>query len=435
MESPTLIAGAGLAGLACAHQLKSDYLLIEKADTVGGVARSFERNGFLFDCTGHWLHLRDPYIKEWVKELLPEGMLEISRRSEIYSHQVRTLYPFQANTYGLPEAVVKECVDGYFAAREKYGDGKNTEAKTFEDFILQRMGEGIAKHFMVPYNSKLWTVHPKEMLAKWCDRFVPTPEPDDVLRGSKPPDGNIKALGYNTTLLYPKAGGIGTLSQRMATSLNEKPRLQTTLTKIDWQTTKASLNNQDEVGYQSLVSTLPLPVLVGLLNDPPEDVQQAAARLRCASVTYWDVGVAGENNPEDAHWTYFPEAHLPFYRVGSASAAFAYSAPEAHRSYYVETSHPRGTPCPHDEEAILNGLRQVGYLSANEEPLFMQRSTIDYAYVIMDKHYGQARATIHDWLGTQNIYSVGRYGDWRYDSMEGAMLQGIDCARKILETP
>jgi len=434
MERPTLIAGAGLAGLACAHQLQSKYILIEKNDRVGGVARSFDRNGFLFDCTGHWLHLRDPDIKEWINQLLPEGMLEVSRRSEIYSHQVRTPYPFQANTYGLPEQVVKECVDGYFAAREKYGDGKNTAAKTFEDFILQRMGEGIAKHFMVPYNSKLWTVHPKEMLAEWCGRFVPTPEPDDVLRGSKPPDGNVKALGYNTKLLYPKTGGIGTLSERMATSLKEKPRLATALTAIDWREGKAYLNDKDELNYGRLVSTLPLPVLVRLLNNPPEHVQEAATRLRCASVTYWDVGVRGKNGPSDAHWTYFPEAHLPFYRVGSASAAFAYSAPENHRSYYVETSHPRGTPCPHDEDAILNGLRQVGYLEADEEPLFMQRSTIEYAYVIMDQHYGPARSTIHEWLGEQNIYSIGRYGDWRYDSMEGAMLQGIDCARKILET-
>ena len=34
-------------------------------------------------------------------------------------------------------------------------------------------GEGIARHFMLPYNEKLWGVHPREITAAWCSRFVP----------------------------------------------------------------------------------------------------------------------------------------------------------------------------------------------------------------------------------------------------------------------
>ena len=37
----------------------------------------------------------------------------------------------------------------------------NSEEQTFEDWIYKNFGSGIAKHFMISYNEKLWTVHPK----------------------------------------------------------------------------------------------------------------------------------------------------------------------------------------------------------------------------------------------------------------------------------
>src|SRR6266853_4961114 len=95
----TLIIGAGLTGLSCAYHLGEDYLVIEKENEPGGVVRTRNRhNGFLCDGTGHWLHLRNAGMKELVNRLLPEELVEHERKAVIFSHDVFTAYPFQANT-------------------------------------------------------------------------------------------------------------------------------------------------------------------------------------------------------------------------------------------------------------------------------------------------------------------------------------------------
>ena len=169
-----------------------------------------------------------------------------------------------------------------------------------------------------------------------------------------------------------------------------------------------------------------------MLIEPPAPIAAAAAALRAVSVTYWNVGLAG-NRPNDAHWIYFPEPDLPFYRAGSLSAAVPAMAPPGHRSYYVEGSHPPGTTCSVSDAQLLAGLRAAKLLNADEEPLLLERATIDCAYVIMDGAYGRARATVHDWLPQQGILSVGRYGDWTYDSMEGALRTGRAAAARLRE--
>src|SRR5262245_59247986 len=70
MDTETLILGAGLTGLSCAYHLESDYLLVEKENEPGGIVRTRARQpGFLCDGTGHWLHLRNSYIKELAQKL------------------------------------------------------------------------------------------------------------------------------------------------------------------------------------------------------------------------------------------------------------------------------------------------------------------------------------------------------------------------------
>ena len=122
------------------------------------------------------------------------------------------------------------------------------------------------------------------------------------------------------------------------------------------------------------------------------------------------------------------------YRIGSASAAVPQVAPEGHRSYYVEVSHARGTECPYSAEDILRGLRSAKYLKTDEDPVLLEKTTIDCAYVLMDHAYGEARQTIMEFLESIDIHSIDCYDSWTYDSMEGALVQGKETAKLLEET-
>ena len=55
---------------------------------------------------------------------------------------------------------------------------------------------------------------------------------------------------------------------------------------------------------------------------------------------------------------------------------------------------------------------------------FILDRRIANAYVIYDFHYHESHAEIHEWLRSRGVFSIGRYGDWNYSSMEDALIDG-----------
>ena len=95
-----VILGGGLTGISAAIHLRRPWVLFEREANLGGLAVTEERDGFHFDLTGHWLHLRDPAIKQLVAEVLPVEMDSVQRRARIFSHGATTLYPFKPTSMG-----------------------------------------------------------------------------------------------------------------------------------------------------------------------------------------------------------------------------------------------------------------------------------------------------------------------------------------------
>src|SRR6266487_6398890 len=144
-----LIVGAGLAGLSTAFHLGKHLpcRVIEKEKESGGLCRSYCVDGFTFDMTGHLLHFRKAEIKALIESLLPNALEKHTRRSFIYSHRTYTEYPFQVNTYGLPPEVVRECLLGFIATLTNPSTTP-PEDRSFKAWILENLGEGMARHFM-----------------------------------------------------------------------------------------------------------------------------------------------------------------------------------------------------------------------------------------------------------------------------------------------
>jgi protoporphyrinogen oxidase len=421
-----VVLGAGLAGLSAALELGGDCRVLEKRDVPGGLADTVEERGFRFDRTGHLLHLSDPGARDLVMELLGDQLVRVERRARVFSSGAYTHYPFQANLHGLPPKVTAECLGGFIEAYVERRGGR-AAAGTFEEFILSNFGEGIARHFMIPYNRKLWGVHPREITSAWCDRFVPTPTLEEVV------DGTVglaqERLGYNASFLYPKRG-IGALAGAMAARIGSIEH-GASPTAIDFRKRRLRLKGE-WVPYRALISSIPLDRLARLLVGPPGSVAAAADRLRCTRLRYLDVAL--DRPPgTDHHWSYVPEREYPFYRVGSYSSFSPAMAPRGKGSLYVELASRAPVKLERIMPGIVSGLSRMGIISRESDILFVRPRTIAHAYVVYDGDRARAADHLLGWLANHRIFSIGRYGRWEYAAMENAIVQGIEAARTTRE--
>jgi protoporphyrinogen oxidase len=424
-----VILGGGLTGISAAIHLNKPWLLFEREAALGGLAVTREKQGYFFDRTGHWMHLRNQGMKDLVAQVLPGQMVEVERRARIFSHGVTTLYPFQANLYGLPPEVVKECLLGVVEARLTPAGGP--EPKNFEEYCLRHFGAGISRHFMIPYNERLWGVPPREITAAWCSRFVPLPNLEQVVSGAVGADAG--ALGYNATFLYPRQGGIQTFATALAGRLDpRRVRTSAGLDQVDYQRHEATVGGE-RVRYSALVSTLPLPELLRRMSGLPKTIEEYASQLRCTTLRYLDLATRSQPTA-DWHWVYVPEKGFPFYRVGIFSNASASMAPSGCGSFYVELA----DRSPVSETTIresAQGLVAMGAIASPNDVLFADPREIDYAYVVFDDNYYAATNAIFTFLESHAIYSRGRYGSWTYNSMEDALLAGREVAATIDAIP
>jgi len=423
-KEPVVIIGAGLSGLSAAYHLGTGYMLYEAKGFPGGLCETVEEDGFRFDRTGHLLHLATEEMRDLAFDLLDGRFLEIGRRSRIYSNGALTLYPFQAHTHGLPPEVAKECLMGFIQA---YFNPKSAPIRTFEDFIHAHFGDGIARHFMIPYNSRLWGVHPREITAEWCSRYVPLPTLEEVVSGAVGVE--TKAMGYNATFLYPKEG-IAALPNALAMRI-PRVRYRCQAHAVDWKRKKAWCGSEEHP-YEALVSTMPLDRLLGIMKNLPAPIARQAQRLRCNPLLYLDVAL-NRRPGLDLHWIYVPEERFPFYRVGCYSHFSPHLAPRGKGSLYVELATRDKVRRDRLMPRVIDGLLEIGLIKKPSDILFSRLRRIDHAYVVYDRHYYEATAAIHDFLAEHRIFSIGRYGRWEYSAMENALIQGKETAASIQE--
>ncbi|HZE89042.1 MAG TPA: FAD-dependent oxidoreductase [Verrucomicrobiae bacterium] len=432
-----IVVGAGLTGLSAAHHLGGDAIVLEREATPGGLCRSVAQDGFTFDLTGHLLHLRRPEIRELVLSLLPEEKFNrIDRRAFIRSHGVFTPYPFQVNTHGLPPRVVAECLEGFVEA-VKAGEipPERAEGMSFRDWSLATFGAGVSKHFMFPYNEKLWLTDLGEMTCEWVSWAVPRPSIHDVIEGAL--GLSKKSFGYNPSFLYPKRGGIRILPEALAAKVPgvrygaEVTRVDAHRRTVTWR--EAASGKVETAPYTHLVSTMPLTTLVAISEGLPPEVPALARSLRYVAVVNVNLGVA-RAGIADMHWVYFPEPEYPFYRAGFPASFSAEAVPEGCSSVYIEIALRPGEAWSEEDLVARSraGLIRCGILREDDRIVTRKVFHIAPAYVVYDRERRARLAPALEALRRVGIHSAGRYGAWYYNSMEDSLAEGRETALSIL---
>lgn len=429
LKTDVLIIGGGLAGLAAAKALegRKDYLLAEREKRAGGLAATVKKGGFHFDYSGHLLHLRWPETTKLILGALGGNCRRIRRDARIHAHKRWTPYPFQANLSGMPDKVKSECVSGFleaYAGRSAAPEGP----EVFSRWTRRVFGGGISRHFMLPYNAKLWRYPLERLTTEWCAPFVPLPKPEEVIEGAY--GRKAEGLGYNTVFHYPKTGGIGALSNALARGLSGL-RLGLEVESLDLKKGLANIRHFGPVYFKRLINTAPLNELAGMAADAPAAVRRAGASLRHNTVYVLNLGVKGVKSP--MHWGYFPEERFPFYRAGIATNFSAALAPRGCASFYIEIATAgEALDLAAAEAECVKGLKACGLITHAGQVTERMWLKIPCAYVIYNRERAAALPVIFDWLKARKALSIGRYGAWKYSFMEESVKEGLEAARKIL---
>lgn len=423
-----VIIGAGPSGLSAAYHLGKDYLVLEKEKEVGGICRTAHLDGFRFDYGGHIIYTQGEYFRQLVMELLGDQSIFLPREAWIYSHSAYTRYPFQANLYGLPVEVVKECILGLVDAKRKFGENRDG-FPDFKDFVYKVFGKGIARHFMVPFNLKQWAGTPlKEMTVEWLGSFVPIPSLEKVLEGSL--SMAPKCIGLNANFIYPQYGGIQTLFTALSEKL-EAVQLRSPVESINLKQRRVTVSGQNYY-YEHLIPTIPLVELVKIIEDAPSSLREAAARLKWVSLYVVNVAIE-RNHISDKHRVYYPEEEFIFHKLGYYQNQSPHMVQPEKSAVSAEISFsPRRSISRESlEERTIADLVKAKVLRPEDNIVLSHVLTLPYAYALYDHYRSRVVEYIRDYLERHHVWLCGRYAQWEYQNMEQNILAGKQLAERL----
>jgi UDP-galactopyranose mutase len=431
------VIGAGPCGLACARELRrlghDDWSLFERENHPGGHASSVvDPSGFTWDLGGHVVFSHFGEFDALLDEVMGNDVQEHERSSYVRFGDRWVPYPFQNNLRYLPQEEAYECLLGLIEAPGVDGAGD------FATWMEGTFGPGLTRHFMRPYNSKVWAVPPEQMSATWIAERVSVVDYRRALRSLVLEEDDV-AWGPNNMFKFPVSGGTGEIYRRLAQRLGDSVVYEHELVSVDPARRTLRFGNGHEEAYDALVSTMPLDRLVAAIADCPREVREAAHKLQHSGVRV--VGVAYERPLADERcWLYFPGEAVPFYRVTNFAKYAAANVPGGdtgrYRSYLTETSYSRLRPVPSRlADRIPAALVEVGLVDEAAPVVSIHEVDVPYAYPIPTLERDAALAVVQPWLMERSIYSRGRFGSWRYEigNMDHAVKMGSDVARLLLE--
>ena len=442
MQEKIVIIGAGPTGLGAAYRLKelgyTNFAMYERSSHIGGLASSFtDSAGFTWDIGGHVMFSHYKYYDDVFDKLMGNDFQLNNRECWVRMFDTWVPYPFQNNIRYLPKQVTYECLAGLVKAQ---ANRDYQSAGNFKEFIDAVFGEGIVKHFMQPYNFKVWA-HPAEMMNKeWIGERVAVIDTDRAIKNVVMQSDDF-GWGPNNQFKFPLFGGTGEFYRRFEKPLAGHVHLNKTVDFINLVKKEVRFKDGEIVKYDKLISAMPLDKLCNdvLNGEVPREIKKATAGLRHSGGYMVGIGIK-QPCPSTKSWMYFPEDNCPFYRVTYLSNYSPSMTPD-NKQYYsllCETSYSEFKPV--DSKRIVDdtirGLINAGLISEADRKDIVSTWTYhaDYSYPTPSVERDGILAQAIPFLEQHGIFSRGRFGMWKYEvsNTDHTLMQGVELANRLV---
>ncbi len=409
MKTKYLILGAGPAGLTFANMLRKrgedSFLVVEKETEAGGLCRSKDIDGAPLDIGGgHFLDVRRPEVCRFLFDFMPQdewkqfdrdsrirftpGFLPKDEQREYELH-----HPFEANLWELPEDVQRPFLDSI--AQAGCNLGKEIPEK-FVDWISWKLGNLIAKEYMLPYNMKMFGDNLNSLGIYWLEK-LPNVSYEDTLKSCREKKAAGKQPGH-AQFFYPEKYGYGELWLRMGKALGDKLITGTGVSELSPSERKVTLVDGTEIEADVIISSVPWKSIT--LSNVPKEISDAVDKLI-------HTGVEITYHPEDmdtkAQWIYYPGENLDYHRILVRGNFYAGA-----KGFWTETRTERYHELPGD-------------INFHNE----------YAYPINTIDKPQAIGTILSYMKECKVYGLGRWGEHNHYNSDLTVELAMKLAREL----
>ena len=428
-----VILGAGMAGLGAAYRLRSERqrcTVFEQHPYPGGHTASFHHaGGFIFDDGPHISFTKNERMQQLFAESVGQQFETIQARVNNYWRGSWIKHPAQCNLYGLPSELVVDILAEMVEAKQKPAP----VVDNYGDWLIASYGETFARTFPFEYGLKYHTTEAPNMTTDWVGPRLYQPDLREVFKGALSP--STPDVHYISHFRYPSKGGfvsyLGMFLDDADVRLNHRA------VAVDPGARTVTFQNGHVVGYEQLISSLPLPELIRLISDVPAEVRDAAEQLACTTCVVVNIAV-GREDVSDAHWTYFYDRDVIFTRVSFPHMLSPHNVPAGCGSiqaeiYFSRKYKPLTAPADDYIAPTIRDLQRCGLLREDERILFSNATVAPYANVIFDRDRPRALATVRGYLEEVDVLSCGRYGEWGYLWTDESFMSGEAAASRALD--
>ena len=209
MNKEVLILGAGPAGMAAAFELYiagKSFIVVEKNEAVGGLARTLQYGEFRTDIGPHRFFSQNQYLYDFIEDLLGEHWIKVDRLTRFYINGKFFLYPVELKNALLNVGPYKafRILFDYLSERVKKIFVKRNPV-SFEEQVVSDFGRALAELNMLNYTEKVWGLPCSEISPDWSKQRIKGLSLKEVIKKAV-----IKSKGGPKTLVdqfyYPDLG-------------------------------------------------------------------------------------------------------------------------------------------------------------------------------------------------------------------------------------
>ena len=445
------VIGAGLAGLSCAYELAKaghTVTIVEKENAVGGLGRSWQKNGYWLDYGPHRFHSRNKELIEHLYEVMDNEVVTRDRLSRIYMQGKFFNYPLKLSNVltALPKGIMVRAMWDYMWVRMRQWV-KPIPDSNFENWVTKRFGKTLYEIFFGTYTSKAWKMPCTEISADWASQRISQANLWHTIKTTvfPPKEGEVRSLV--SEFWYPAHGGIGTICRKYAEKVEGMGNdiiLEASATEIQFDGGKAHALVYEKDGVQhtiecdEVVNTMPLPrMLEALTPEVSSEVREAIDGLKYIGIVfvYLEVDVP-QVSPD--HWVYLPEKHLTVHRICEFKNFSDHEIPGNKTIICCEITCREGDEhwnltLKEGAKIAENDLVTVGLLKPGmSRGLELKR--IRYAYPVYDLTYRKnLDVLIKAARAVPGLTTTGRQGLYRYNNMDHSVAMGRKVARTLLK--